>query len=88
MLFRNELTHIFLPGEGIGRIDGPAACRLLRRASTSKKLSRRILSANCRSLQPLTPRTFNYEIQLPTQQELQTMGVTIQGPLHVHAQIN
>jgi hypothetical protein len=31
---------------------------------------------------------YNYEIQLPTQQQLQAMGVTIQGPLHVHAQIN
>ena len=43
---------------------------------------------NFRSLQPLHPRTYNYEIQLPTQQQLQAMGVTLQGPLHVHAQVN
>jgi hypothetical protein len=43
---------------------------------------------NFRSLQPLVPRTFVYEITLPSQAELQEMGVTLQGPLHVHAQIN
>src|SRR5260370_41852536 len=42
----------------------------------------------CRSLHPLQPRTDSYEIQLPTQQQLQAIGVTLQGPLHVHAQIN
>ncbi len=43
---------------------------------------------NYRSLQPLHPRTFLYNITLPTQQELSQMNVTIKGPLHVHAQIN
>ena len=43
---------------------------------------------NFRSLQPLHPRTYTYEIQLPTQQQLQAIGVTMQGPLHVHAQVN
>jgi hypothetical protein len=43
---------------------------------------------NFRSLQPLHPRTFNYEITLPTQDELDQLGVKIQTPLHVHAQIN
>jgi hypothetical protein len=43
---------------------------------------------NYRSLQPLQPRTFAYDITLPTQQELTEMGVTLKGPLHVHAQIN
>jgi len=43
---------------------------------------------NFRSLRPLTPRTFNYDITLPSQEELNDMGVRIEGPLHVHAQIN
>ena len=43
---------------------------------------------NFRSLQPLQPRTFAYEIQLPTAAELATLGVTLKGPLQVHAQMN
>ena len=44
---------------------------------------------NFRSLRPLAPRTFSYDIQLPTKQELAEMGISrIQGPLHVHAQVN
>ena len=43
---------------------------------------------NFRSLQPLHPQTYNYEIELPTQQQLQALGVTLKGPLHVHAQVN
>ena len=44
---------------------------------------------NYRSLRPLTPRTFLYTITLPTQAELQEMGITsIKAPLHVHAQMN
>ena len=31
---------------------------------------------------------YNYEIRLPTQQQQQAMNVTLQGPLHIHAQIN
>ena len=31
---------------------------------------------NYRSLRPLTPRTFLYNITLPTQAELQEMGIT------------
>ncbi len=91
VLFRNELTHIFLPGEGIGRIDGTTGLPVTAQGVHFEETFQAALANtvdNFRSLQPLTPRTFNYEIQLPTQQELQTMGVTIQGPLHVHAQIN
>lgn len=43
---------------------------------------------NYRSLQPLTPRTFRYNITLPMQQELSDIGVTLKRPIHVHAQIN
>ena len=43
---------------------------------------------NYRSLSPLRPTTFNYEIQLPTQEELDAMGVQLQFPLQVHAQVN
>src|SRR5207248_2086472 len=44
---------------------------------------------NYRSLRPLVPRTFRYEIKLPSREELSEMGIhSIQGPLHVHAQVN
>jgi len=40
---------------------------------------------NYRSLQPLVPRQFRYKFTLPTQAELDEMGVTLKAPLHVQA---
>ena len=91
VLFRNELTHVFLPGQAIGRIDPTTGAPVTAKGVHFEETFQAALANtvdNFRSLQPLHPRTYNYEIQLPTQQELQAMGVTIQGPLHVHAQIN
>jgi hypothetical protein len=91
VLFRNELTHIFLPGQAIGRIDPNTGKPVLALGVHFEETFQAALANavdNFRSLQPLHPNTYNYEIQLPTQQQLQAMGVTLQGPLHVHAQIN
>ena len=44
---------------------------------------------NFRSLRPLAPRTFRYEIKLPSQDEMKELGIdSIKAPLHVHAQVN
>jgi hypothetical protein len=91
VLFRNELTHIFLPGQPIGRIDPTTGKQVMAQGVHFEETFNAALANtvdNFRSLQPLQPRTYNYEIQLPTQQQLQAMGVTLQGPLHVHAQVN
>jgi hypothetical protein len=91
VLFRNELTHIFLPGQAIGRIDAATGKPVLAQGVHFEETFQAALANtvdNFRSLQPLHPRTYNYEIQLPTTQQLQAIGVTVQGPLHVHAQIN
>jgi hypothetical protein len=91
VLFRNELTHIFLPGQALGRIDATTGQPVTAQGVHFEETFNAALANtvdNFRSLQPLHPRTYNYEIQLPTQQELQTLGVTIQGPLRVHAQVN
>jgi hypothetical protein len=90
VLFRNELQKIFLPGEAVGRVDANGNPIIAQTAHLEETLSADLNNTvdNYRSLQPLTPRTFRYSITLPTQQELTEMGVTLQGPLHVHAQIN
>jgi hypothetical protein len=90
VLFRNELQKIFLPGEKIGRTDANGAPIIAQTAHWEETLSADLNNTvdNYRSLQPLKPRTFRYDITLPTQQELAAMGVTLKAPIHVHAQIN
>ena len=91
VLFRNELTHIFLPGQAIGRTDPSTGAPVTAQGVHFEETFQAALANavdNFRSLQPLQPRTYDYEIQLPTQQQMQSIGVTIQGPLHVHAQVN
>jgi hypothetical protein len=90
VLFRNELQRFFLPGEGVGRTDANGNPIVLEKAHLEEVLSADLNNTvdNYRSLQPLHPRTFRYNITLPTQQELTAMGVTLKGPLHVHAQVN
>jgi len=90
VLFRNELQHIFLPGESIGRNDANGNPIVAQTPHLEEILSADLSNTvdNYRSLQPLTPRTYRYNITLPTQQELAEMGVTLTGPLHIHAQIN
>ena len=90
VLFRNELQKIFLPGEKIGRSDVNGNPIVAKTAHLEESLSADLCNTvdNYRSLQPLRPRTFRYDITLPSQEELAQIGVTLKGPLHVHAQIN
>lgn len=91
VLFRNELTRIFLPGQSLGRQDDSGNPIVAAKPHYEESFSAAFANTvdNFRSLQPLTPRTFNYDITLPTKDELAEMGVeSIKAPLHVHAQIN
>jgi hypothetical protein len=101
VLFRNELTHIFLPcpteqtdppctTDLVGRTDADGNQVHATTAHFEETFNAALANAvdNFRSLQPLNPRTFTYEIQLPTTEELQELGVTLKGPLQVHAQVN
>ncbi len=91
VLFRNELTRIYLPGQSLGRKDASGNNIIATRPHYEETFSAAFANTvdNYRSLRPLVPRTFRYDIQLPTQAELQEMGVEeIKAPLHVHAQVN
>ncbi len=91
VLFRNELTRIYLPGVGLGRNDAngnPIVPALPHYEETFSAAFANSVD-NFRSLQPLVPRTFRYDITLPTADELAELGMTgLKSPLHVHAQIN
>lgn len=90
VLFRNELQKIFVPGEKIGRNDANGNPIVAQKAHLEETLSADLNNSvdNYRSLQPLQPRIFKYNITLPTAQEQAELGITIKGPLKVHAQIN
>jgi hypothetical protein len=90
VLFRNELTKIFLPGEFIGRNDANGDPIIATKPHPEETFSAGLANSvdNYRSLAPLRPTTFNYEIQLPTAAQLAELGVTLKGPLHVHAQVD
>jgi hypothetical protein len=91
VLFRNELTHIFGPGQSLGRSDANGNPIVATTPHYEETFSAAFANTvdNFRSLQPLDPRTFSYDITLPTQQEVSEMGIhSIQPPLRVHAQIN
>ena len=90
VMWRNELQRVFLPGDSIGRDDVNGNPIIAKTAHLEEVLTPDLCNTvdNYRSLQPLHPRTFRYDITLPSQQELSEMGVTLKGPLHVHAQVN
>jgi hypothetical protein len=90
VMWRNELQRVFLPGDSIGRNDVNGNPIIAKTAHLEEVLTPDLCNTvdNYRSLQPLHPRTFRYDITLPTQQQLSEMGVTLKGPLHVHAQVN
>jgi hypothetical protein len=91
VLFRNELTKIFEPGQSLGRTDAAGNPIVATKPHYEETFSAALANSvdNFRSLQPLTPRTFKYDITLPTKEELAELGITsIKTPLHVHAQIN
>jgi hypothetical protein len=91
VLFRNELTRIFQPGASIGRTDASGNPIIATKPHYEETFNATATSTvdNFRALQPLVPRTFKYDITLPTAEELQAMGIqSLKAPLHIHAQIN
>jgi hypothetical protein len=94
VLFRNELTRIFLPGPPatsfLGRNDAEGRPINVTKPHWEETFSAGFANAvdNFRSLQPLRPTTFRYEIRLPTEREMEELGVHIEGPLQVHAQVD
>jgi hypothetical protein len=90
VLFRNELQRVFLPGDSLGRKDASGNPIIVQRPHFEETFSASFANSvdNFRSLAPLQPTMFNYAITLPTQDELNTMGVSLKFPLHVHAQVN
>ncbi|HEY2379597.1 MAG TPA: hypothetical protein VGK48_00325 [Terriglobia bacterium] len=90
VLFRNELTVIYAPGTPLGRNDAngnPIVPTTPHYEETFNAATANTVD-NYRSLQPLVPRQFRYQIVMPTQEELNELGVTLKAPLHIHAQIN
>jgi hypothetical protein len=90
VLFRNELTKIFLPGDSLGRVDANGKPVTVTQPHYEETFNAAVANTvdNYRSLQPLVPRQFRYRFTLPTQEELDEMGVKLKGPLHIHAQVN
>lgn len=90
VLFRNELTRIFLPGQAIGRTDANGNPIIAQTPHFEETFNASLANSvdNFRSLQPLHPTEYDYEVQLPTSAELSQLGVTLKGPLHVHAQVD
>jgi hypothetical protein len=95
VLFRNELTRIFVPsaapGTSLGRTDANGKPIIATKPHYEETFSAAFANTvdNFRSLQPLVPRTFKYDIALPTKEQLTELGIaSIKTPLHVHAQIN
>ena len=100
-LFRNELIKIYLPcpatqttppcaTDVLGRADAQGNPIKVQTAHFEETFNASLANSvdNFRSLQPLLPREYDYEVQLPTSQELQLLGTSVKSPLHVHAQVN
>lgn len=90
VLFRNELTRIFLPGDSLGRTDANGNTVKAAGVHYEETFSASFANTvdNYRSLSPLRPTFYNYEVTLPTKAQLAALGITLVGPLHVHAQVN
>jgi len=90
VLFRNELTRIFLPGQPLGRNDANGNPIIVTRPHYEETFSAAFANTvdNYRSLQPLEPRIFRYQIKMPTADELKELGVELKGPLQVHAEVH
>ncbi len=90
VLFRNELTRIYLPGDAIGRTDNEGKPIVVTRPHWEETFSAAFANSvdNFRSLQPLRPTTLRYEIKLPTAAELAKLGVRLEGPLQIEAKVH
>lgn len=90
VLFRNELTVIFAPGTSLGRNDANGNAIIPKTPHYEETFNAATANTvdNYRSLQPLVPRQFRYTFTMPTAAELAEMGITLKGPLQIHAQVN
>lgn len=90
VLWRNELTRIFLPGQSIGRRDGNGDEVIATKPHFEETFSAGFANSvdNYRSLAPLQPTTYRYEVKLPKKKQLDLLGTDLETPLHVHAQVN
>ncbi len=90
VLFRNELTRIFLPNQYLGRNDASGNPIRLSNPHYEETFLASFANTvdNFRSLRPLSPRTFRYKIHMPSAAELKELGVQLAGPLQIHAQVN
>ena len=90
VLWRNELARIFLPGQSVGRKDADGNEIIASRPHFEETFSAGFANSvdNYRSLAPLRPTTYRYEVKLPKKKELELLGVELESPLHIHAQVN
>ncbi len=98
VLFRNELVRLYGPETFNGkptRIPAsnrrhPRTGEVLTEIVEEETFSAGLANAvdNWRALQPLVPRTYRYEVQLPTKAELSALGVDIVGPIKVRAAVH
>ena len=102
VLWRNELTRIFLPerpetsgvaalpADRLGRKDANGDEFVAVRPHFEETFSAGFANSvdNYRALPPLRPTTYRYEVKLPKPEELELLGVELEGPLHVRAQVN
>ena len=90
VLWRNELTRIFLPGQALGRADNNGVPIIVTRPHFEESFSAGFANSvdNYRALPPLRPTTYRYEVKLPSTKDLEMLGVELEGPLHVRAQVN
>ncbi|HEY3153611.1 MAG TPA: hypothetical protein VGK65_18275 [Candidatus Binatia bacterium] len=91
VLFRNELTRIFLPGDSLGRNDANGNPIVATKPHFEETFNAAFANSvdNYRSLQPLRPTTFRYQIKLPSARELAMLGIDqLEGPLQVEAKVH
>ncbi|MEQ9496680.1 MAG: hypothetical protein RIT81_07475 [Deltaproteobacteria bacterium] len=98
VLFRNELIRLYGPEMFNGAPTGiPASNRrhprtgeMLTQIVEEETFSAGLANAvdNWRALQPLVPRTYRYEVMLPTRAKLASLGVDIVGPIKVQAKVH
>lgn len=94
VLFRNELRRLYTPPSQDPR-DNLLPFNRLRGKVLTKPHVEEIFPAaiantvtNWRSLPPLDPRTYYYDIKLPSTKELAKLGIEIEGQLQVKVQVN
>src|SRR6202011_2618296 len=63
VLFRNELTRIFLPGQSLGRTDANGQDIVVKKPHYEETFSAALANTvdNFRSLRPLSPRVYRYQ---------------------------